>query len=418
MGMTAVEKILARAAGRERVQPGELVWVSVDVAMMQDSGGPRRIEANMRRLGAGVWDPAKVVVVNDHFVPAVDTTTAEILQLTRDWVKRYGIQHFYDGEGISHTLMIERGHVAPGMLYIGGDSHTPTAGAVGAFAAGVGSTEMLGVVITGQIWLRVPPTVRIEWSGRLRPGVTAKDMALRVIGDIGADGASYQAVQYAGEAVSALSMEERSVLTNMAAELGAKTGIIEPDETVFAYLRQRGHTSFNPHYSDPDAVYSRVLHYEADSLTPLVARPHTVQNVSPAAEAAGVRIHQAYIGACTGAKFEDLAMAARILRGRQVAPHVRLLVAPASKRALQEAAAAGVLADLVSAGATILASGCGACAGLGAGILAPGERCLSSTNRNFRGRMGSYEAEVYLGSPYTVAASAVAGEITDPRSFL
>jgi 3-isopropylmalate/(R)-2-methylmalate dehydratase large subunit len=418
MGMTAVEKILARHAARETVRPGELVWVDVDVAMIQDSGGPRRIEDNLRRLGAGLWNPERLIVVNDHYWPATDAISAEILQTTREWAKRYGVEHFYDGQGISHTLMIERGHVAPGMLLIGGDSHTPTAGAVGAFAAGVGSTEMLGVVITGQIWLRVPETLRVEWSGRLPPGTVAKDMVLRVIGDIGADGANYQAVQWAGDAVFALPLGERSVLTNMAAEMGAKTGFLEPDRRVFEHLARLGVTNYEPTYSDPDARYVRVLDYDASQLEPQVALPPRVDDAHAVSEVQGLRVDQAYIGACTGAKYEDLAMAAEVLRGRTVAPHVRLLVAPASMHALQQAASENILSDLVAAGATILGTGCQACAGLGAGILAPGERCIASINRNFRGRMGSREAEVFLGSPYTVAASAVAGEITDPRPML
>jgi 3-isopropylmalate/(R)-2-methylmalate dehydratase large subunit len=418
MGMTAVEKILARAGGRKEVRPGDLLWAKVDVVMTHDSSGPRRVEPVLKRLGVGIWDPDRVVLVSDHYAPAINATSAEFLQVAREFASRYGIRSFHDIEGICHTLMIERGHVRPGMLYIGGDSHTPTGGAVGAFSAGVGSTDMVGVLVTGEIWMKVPETTMIEWTGVLGDGVTAKDMSLRVLGDIGPDGAAYQSAQWCGPGVYALSLEERSVLTNMSAELGAKTGFIEPDETVFAHLRSLGRTDYTPVYGDPDAAYSRKLIYDAGSLEPLVARPHAVENVAPVQECAGIPIQQAYVGACTGAKYEDLAMAARILRGRKVAPGVRLLVAPASQWALQRAAADGVLNDLVAAGAIIMAWGCQACAGLGAGILAPGERCISTTNRNFRGRMGSPEAEVYLASPYTVAASAVAGEIVDPRPFL
>ena len=418
MGMTAVEKILARASGNTIVRPGDLITAKVDRVMMHDLGGPRRVEIILRRLGAGVWDPEKIVLISDHYVPAVDAASAEILQITRDWARRYGIRRFHESEGICHTLMIERGYLAPGMLYLGGDSHSTTGGAVGAFAAGIGSTDMLGVLVTGETWLRVPSTLRIEWVGDLPDGLTAKDMSLKVLGDIGPEGADYQVAQWAGPTVYGLSLEERSVLTNMSAELGAKAGFIEPDETVFAHLRRLEKTGYEPVYGDADAVYAKTLVYQAATLEPLVAKPHSVENVVPVAETGGIPIHQAYIGACTGAKFEDLAMAVRVLRGRRIAPGVRLIIAPASQRGLQRAAAEGILNDLVAAGATLLPWGCQACAGLGAWILAPGERCIATTNRNFRGRMGSDESEVYLASPYTVAASAVAGEIADPRAML
>jgi 3-isopropylmalate/(R)-2-methylmalate dehydratase large subunit len=260
--------------------------------------------------------------------------------------------------------------------------------------------------------------LRIEWVGDLPDGLSAKDMSLKVLGDIGPEGADYQVAQWVGSTVYGLSLEERSVLTNMSAELGAKAGFIEPDETVFAHLRSLGKTGYEPVYGDADAVCAKTLEYQAATLEPLVAKPHTVENVVPVGEAKGIRINQAYIGACTGAKFEDLAMAARVLHGRRIAPGVRLIIAPASQQGLQRAAAEGVLNDLVAAGATLLPWGCQACAGLGAWILAPGERCIATTNRNFRGRMGSDESEVYLASPYTVAASAVAGEIADPRAML
>lgn len=418
MGMTAAEKILARAAGASAVHPGDLIWVKVDVAVLNDKGGPRVVEPELRHLGAGIWDPDRLVIVNDHMVPAVDVKTAEVLAYNRRWVQRYGIKHFFDCEGISHQVLIESGHVLPGELHVGGDSHTCTVGALGAFASGVGHTDMVGVLITGETWIRVPESVRIEWHGALPKGVSAKDMALKVMGELGPGGTAYQVAEWAGPTVQALNVGERAVLANMAAELGAKTAFIEPDETVFAYLRERGRADFTPVYDDPDCSYAWVRRYDATTLEPMVACPPTVENVKPVSQVKGVCLDQAYAGSCVGAKFEDMAMIAQVLRGRRVAPHLRLMIAPSSKRCLQQAAAAGILNDLVAAGATILASGCQACSSGGAGSLAAGERAISTTNRNHPGRMGSPRAEVYLGSPYTLAASAVAGEIADPREFL
>jgi 3-isopropylmalate/(R)-2-methylmalate dehydratase large subunit len=417
---TLAEKILARAAGRAAVRPGEIVTCRVDLAMMHDSGGPRRVQPMLERLGARIWDPSRVVVVTDHYVPAVDPESAAILRLTRQWVAAAGVERFHDMEGICHVVLPERGHVRPGMFAVGGDSHSTTAGAFGCLMIGIGATEMAGVLVTGEIWVRVPATILVRWSGRLGRGVAAKDMMLALCARLGLNGANYRVVEYAGAAVGALPMAERMVLTNMAAELGAKTGLIAPDATTVAALAEAG-------VDQPDALEwrgdagaepERVLDLAADVLPPQVAAPHSPANAAPVAAHAGVAVDQAYIGACTGAKLSDLRMAAEVLQGRQVARGVRLLVAPASTRATREAAADGTLAALTAAGAILLPTGCGACAGLGAGILGEEETCIASTARNFRGRMGAASARVYLGSPYTVAATAVTGRIVDPRELL
>lgn len=416
MGKTVSEKILARASGRDAVKPGEIVWCDVDLAMVHDSSGPRRLGPLLEQLGAQIWDPTKVVIVTDHFVPPNDQIEVEIQQVTRAFARERGVEKYHEAEGICHIVPLERGYVLPGMLFVGADSHSTTAGVMGAFAVPIGSTEMLGVMVTGQIWLKVPETIRIEWTGRLPDGCMAKDMVLKVLGEIGDDGATYQALEYGGDGVYALPFDERIVLTNMAIEHGAKTGIIPPDALILDLVKDSG--PFEVVHPDADASYSRVVRNRADTLTPLVATPGAPDNVVTAASAQGERIDTAYIGACTGAKYHDLEAVARIVKGRHVAPGVRFNIAPASKQAMLRAASSGVLATILEAGATLLPTGCGACAGLGHGVLGPGERCVSSTNRNYPGRMGHVLAEVFLASPMTVAASAIAGSITDPREFL
>ena len=421
MGQTLAQKIIARAAGRDAVTPGEIVTCQVDLAMMHDSGGPRRIAPMLDRLGATVWDPDKVVVISDHYVPAIDADSAAILDLTRKWVKQAGVTRFHDMQGICHVVLPERGHLAPGMFVAGGDSHSTTGGAFGAFMIGIGATEMAGVLATGTIWVRVPTTIRIEWTGRLGLGLSAKDIMLFLCGRLGMDAANYKAVEFDGEAIRALPMTERMVLANMAAELGAKTGLVAPDRVTVDYVRAAGANvaaDWERWRSDGDAAFEAGHRFDAGTLAPQVAAPHSPENAAAVSAHAGVAIDQAYIGACTGAKLSDLKMAAAILRGRKVARGVRLLVAPASARTTQAAAADGTLAALTEAGAILMPSGCGACAGYGAGILAENEVCISATARNFKGRMGHGSSKVYLASPYTVAASAVAGKIADPRPML
>ncbi|MCB2106788.1 MAG: 3-isopropylmalate dehydratase large subunit [Rhodobacteraceae bacterium] len=420
LGRTLVEKIIARASGKDSVRPGEIVTCQVDLAMILDSGGPRKVWPRMKELGVGVWDRDKIIVCSDHFVPAVDTETANILKIARDFVKEFNITHFYDMVGIGHIVLAEHGHLAPGMFACGGDSHSPMGGAYGCYMAGFGGIEMTGVVITGEIWTRVPETIRVDWSGKFAQGVVAKDISLTLCRELGMDNA-FKAVEFGGETVRAMSMGERGVLCNMAAELGAETGMIEPDETTLAAMRKAGRepdADALTWRSDDNAAYAAKHTFDANTLSPQVAAPHKPSNSGPAGDYKNVKVDQAYIGACVGAKLEDLHMVAAVLKGRKVAPTTRLLVAPATKKIYAAAAADGTLSTIVDAGAIMLASGCGACAAMGAGILSDGEVCIASTNRNFKGRMGSSTAEVYLGSPYTVAAAAVAGHIADPREFL
>jgi 3-isopropylmalate/(R)-2-methylmalate dehydratase large subunit len=419
-GLTLAEKLIARAAGKARVSPGEIVTCRVDLAFAHDSSGPRRWAPMLNDLGVRIWDPSKVVIVSDHYVPAVDAESAAILKLTRDFAATHGVVRFYDMEGISHTLLPQNGLLKPGMFVAGGDSHSCHGGAFGCFIAGYGATDMAAIVATGETWIVVPGSDLIDLAGALSAGVASKDVMLFLCGELGMDNA-FKAIEFAGDAVAAMPMDERMVLSNMSAELGYDAGLIAPDHVTLAHIRAHGGEvveSALDWRSDPGAQYREKRRYDMRALAPQVAAPHSPANAAPATQHEGVRIDQAYIGACVGAKIEDLRMAARILRGRKVAHGVRLLVAPASTRISEEAAREGVLADLLAAGARLMPSGCGACAGMGAGLLAAGETCISTTNRNFKGRMGHDEAEVWLASPYTVAASAVAGHIVDPRDML
>jgi len=422
MADTLIQKIMARASGRKVVSPGEIVTCNVDLAMILDSGGPRKIWPRLKELNVGVYDKDKVVVVADHFVPAADPQSAAILKLTRDFVKKYSITNFYDMEGICHVLMAENGHLQPGMFCCGGDSHSTMGGAFGCYMAGFGAIEMTGVVITGEIWSVVPETIKVDWSGSFGIGVAAKDMMLFLARELGMENA-FKVVEFGGDTIENMSMMERMVLTNMAAELGAETGLIAPDEITLQTIRNGGTepaADALDWHSDFDASFCAKHAFDAPTLTPQIAAPHKPSNSAPAEdyESEHIKVDQAYIGACVGAKLTDLHMVAKVLEGRQVKNSTRLMVAPSSKKIMREAAADGTLSTITEAGGMILPSGCGACAGLGAGIIAEGEVCLSSTNRNFQGRMGSKDAFVYLGSPYSVAAAAVAGEIIDPRGYL
>jgi 3-isopropylmalate/(R)-2-methylmalate dehydratase large subunit len=416
---TLAQKIIARAASRPAVRPGEIVTAAVDLAMIHDSGGPRRVEPILRELGAGLFDASKVVLISDHFVPGDTDEGARILELTRAWASERRVA-FHDGIGICHVVLPEKGHLRPGMFVVGGDSHSPTGGAFGAYMFGVGATEMAGVLATGEIWIRVPGTILIEWTGRLPPGVTAKDMMLHLCARLGMDGGRYQAVEYAGEAVRALSMQERMTLSNMAAELGAQAGLIAPDQTTLDWLAERGVGARDVSDLATDAGAPLAEHhvFDASALEPQVAAPHSPANARPVSEAGRDEIEVAYIGACTGAKYDDLAGAARILDGRRAAPGVELLVAPASRHDQDRAEADGILAVLEAAGARILPNACGICAGFGAQRLGENVNCISSTARNFKGRMGADSSKVWLASPLTVAASAIRGRIADPREFL
>lgn len=420
MPQTLTQKILARASGQSTVAVGEIVTCKVDLCLLLDSGGPRRIWPRLKELDTGVWDPARIVLVSDHFAPAVDAESAAILQLTRQFAAEFGIQRFYDMQGIGHVLLAEQGWLEPGMFAVGGDSHSCMGGAFGCLMMGFGAIEMTGVAVTGEIWIEVPDTVQINWNGRFGAGVAAKDIMLFLCREIGTDNA-LRVLEFGGDTIADLGLAERGVLCNMAAELGAETGIVPADDTTLQALQAAGRTPATdwPDWrSDTDADVLAVHDFDASALAPQVAAPHSPANSAPVGQHAGTRVDQAYIGACVGAKLEDLRMVAQVLKGNKVARGTRLLVAPASQRAYREAAADGTLAVISEAGAYLLPTGCGACAALGAGILAEDEVCISSTNRNFQGRMGANSAEVYLGSPYTVAASAIAGRIADPREFL
>ncbi len=417
---TLAHKLVARAAGRARVAPGEIVTCRVDLAMFHDSSGPRRLQPMLAELGAQIRDRERVVLVIDHYVPEQDDESRRIVRIARDWAREQRLPHVYDSQGICHVVVPQHGHLRPGMFCVGGDSHSPTGGAFGAYMFGIGATEMLGVVVTGEIWLRVPRTITLRWHGRLGPRVTAKDMMLHLIARLGMNGGEYQAVEFDGEAVRALGMHERMTLANMSAELGAQTGLIAADAVTHDWLRAAGMAEHD--LGDDgwhtDAGAETTLHeFDAAALAPQVALPHSPANARPVTEVDALPVQVAYVGACTGAKLDDLRAVAAVLHGRQVARGVRLMVAPASQRDLQQARDEGVLKALEDAGAELLPTSCGACAGYGSSI-PDGATVISTTARNFKGRMGSATAQVYLASPYTVAASALRGRITDPRELI
>ena len=418
--MTLSEKIIARAAGKDSVKPGGIVTCAVDLAMMHDSSGPRRAGKMLDQLGVAPWDTSKIVIVTDHYVNDPDPGSVKTQEITRQWVTDKKIGNFYPEQGICHVVLPEKGHLKPGMFWVGADSHSTTGGAFGAFMIGVGAMEMTGVLATGEIWVRVPETLRVSVSGTLSDGVAAKDLILKLCGDIGIMGANYMVVEYGGAAVRAMSVAERMTLTNMAAELGAKTGIIAADETTAEMLAAAGagDVDINAWQGDEDAPVARTIDIDGPVLGPQVAAPTSPENAAEVAEHAGMSLGQAYIGACTGAKLEDLRMAARVVRGRKIAANTRFFVAPASILIHEAAAVDGTLKILEDAGATILPTGCGGCIGLGPARLDEDMTGISTTNRNFVGRAGPESSKLYLASAYTVAAAAITGEITDPRELL
>jgi len=418
---TLAQKLIARAAGLPHVSVGEVVTCQVDLAMFHDSSGPRRLKPMLDDLGAQIWDPSKVVLVMDHYVPAQDADSRRIVQIARDAAREWRLPNVIDSEGICHVVLPERGHLHPGMMCVGGDSHSPTGGAFGTYMFGIGATEMLGVVVTGEIWLQVPRTLRMQWAGQLARGVCAKDMMLFMIARFGMNGGQYQAVEFAGEAVMALGMQERMTLSNMSAEMGAQAGLVAADDITCEYLRAVGVSEdalrkAHDWHSDPGADCED-FQFDAAGLSPQVAAPHSPANTRAVGDYADVTLDVAFIGACTGAKLEDLRAAAQVLRGHRVAQGVRLLVAPASARDQAQAEREGVMQVLRDAGAQVLPNSCGACAGYGA-TFEEGARVISSTARNFKGRMGPASVQVYLASPWTVAASALRGRISDVRELL
>ncbi len=415
---TLAQKLIAKASGQAHVVPGDIVNCQVDLAMFHDSSGPRRLQPMLEELGATIWDKSRVVLVMDHYVPAQDDDSRRIVRIARDWAAEQRLPHVYDSEGICHVVLPQKGHLRPGLFCVGGDSHSPTGGAFGAYMFGIGSTEMLGVMVTGQLWVRVPQTIRMQWDGVLPAGLTAKDMALHMIGRFGMNGGNYQAVEFCGEAVRALSMQERMTLSNMSAELGAQVGLIAPDATTRDWLAGVGVRDIETEGWHTDEGAEATTHrFDAAALAPQVAAPHSPANTRDVGSFHNVPVHAAYIGACTGAKLDDLRAAASVFAGRKVAAGVRLMVAPASLQDQADAEAEGVMAVLRAAGAEVLPTACGACSGYG-GSIPDGANVIATTARNFKGRMGSATAQVYLASPYTVAASALRGSISDPREMV
>ncbi|WP_221408463.1 3-isopropylmalate dehydratase large subunit [Peribacillus simplex] len=413
------EKILAKASGQPDLKAGDIAWVKVDIAMMHDLLGPWLVDGAFNRLGGQLFDKEKVVVVSDHCTPPATVQQADILKFTRDWARKQDLSYYYEFEGPCHQVIAERGHIRPGRLILGTDSHTCMAGGLGAFATGIGSTEMVGVLLTGETWLKVPETIKVVWDGKIQHGVFSKDLVLKTIKDLGHAGATYQSLEFSGSSIKDLSIDERFVLSNMAVEAGAKTGLIEPDEKVVEFLRSKGVTDeVDMISSDSDASYIRTLHYNASELEPQVACPHEVDNVHPVSAVEGKAVDQVYLGSCTNGRLSDLRIAAQILKGKKISKNIRCLVVPASQHIWMQANREGILDILTEAGCIINMPSCGACGGFTSGVIGAGEVVMSSSNRNFRGRMGSTNGEVYLGSPATVAATAIEGKIADPRKYL
>lgn len=411
---TLTEELFSRRLGR-RVRAGEIVVAPVDYAMSHDNTTPLAIES-LRKLGRPLWDRERVIIAFDHMVPAPTTAAAELHKKIRAFIAEEGIQHVFQ-EGICHQVMVERGFVMPGGLVVGADSHSCTYGALGCFGTGMGSTDVAVIFATGRSWFRIPETMRITLHGAARHGVFAKDICLALARELDVDGATYMAIEYGGEAVTSMDIPERMTLSNMSIEMGAKAGLVEPDETTAAYVAPRARESWEPVLPDRPE-YARVIEMDVSDLEPQVARPHEVSNVGSVAEVEGTPLDQVFIGTCTNGRVEDLAIAAQVLQGRTVHPSTRLIVTPASRDVYLEALRRGYIGTLMEAGAQITNAGCGPCIGRHQGVLAAGERALTTQNRNFRGRMGDATSELYLGSPATAAASALEGRITDPRPYL
>jgi len=417
--VTLVEKILAEHSDNKGVSPGEFINVRVDLVMSNDITAPIAIR-EFKRLGVDrVFDPGKVVMVPDHFVPNKDIASAEQAKLMREFAREQGIIYFELGEmGIEHVLLPEQGLVLPGEVVIGADSHTCTYGALGAFATGMGSTDIAAAMATGDIWMKVPHTIRLVYHGNLGEWVGGKDLILHTIGDIGVDGALYSAMEFAGEAIEALSMDGRFTMANMAIEAGAKAGIFGVDNKTQLYVKSRAERPYLVYEPDNGAGYSNVIEYDVSDIEPQVALPHSPANARPVSQVGNIEINQAVIGSCTNGRIEDMRIAAQILKGRKIHPGVRCIIIPGSQQVYLDALAEGMLGVFIRAGAVVSTPTCGPCLGGHMGVLADGERCVSTTNRNFVGRMGSTKSEVYLANPAVAAASAVMGRIASPEEVL
>ena len=423
--MNITEKILARASGKDKLEPGDVVFANVDKVMLHDVSGPGVIKTFEKLEKDGIvkvdklFDPSMVWVAEDHFVPSAEKISAENISKLSKFTKKFGIsKHFKYGlgqYGICHTLSHEEGLVSPGELYIGGDSHTNTTGALGAFACGLGHTDVAYVLLNGNLWFKVPETLYFKISGKLPEHAMAKDLILKIIGDITTEGGAGYAMQFGGNGISDMSVESRLTLTNMTTEAGAKNGIIEPDQKVFDYLSERGVTEYDAVYDDDDAQYKKTYEYDVTELEPLVAKPFSPQNVSVVQETTGIELDKSYIGSCTGAKYEDLEAVAKILKGKKV--KIRTEILPAAISIYKKATENGLTQIFIDAGAVVGPPTCGACCGAHMGVLAKDEVCVSTTNRNFPGRMGHVDSKTYLTSPLVAAASAVTGKLTDPRDL-
>jgi len=420
MGMTITEKILAKHCGRDRVIPGELIEAKIDIVACHEVTTPPAIRMLKDRELDWVFDPDRIVVTPDHFVPNKDIKSAQLAKRLREWVERHGIKNYFElgRHGICHALLPEQGFVLPGTTIVCGDSHTCTLGALGAFAVGIGSTDLAAAILTGELWFKVPESIKLIVRGKLPQGVYSKDMIIYIISKIGADGALYKVLEFTGSTTYNLSIEARMTLTNMAVEAGAKTGIINPDEKVIKYVQERTKKQFETYESDEDAQYSEMVEIDVSNLEPIVAFPYLPSNAKRISEIGKIRIDQAYLGSCTNGRIEDLRIAASIIKGKKVKKGIRAILVPATCKVWKQAMDEGLFNIFYDSGWVISTPTCGACLGGHMGVLAEGERCIASTNRNFVGRMGHPKSEVYLASPATVAASAITGIIQDPREVI
>ena len=417
--MTLIEKILAAHSSKKSVSPGEFINVRVDLVLANDITAPIAIK-EFEKIGVSrVFDPKKVVIVPDHFTPNKDINAAEQVKMSREFCYRQGANYFEIGEmGIEHVLLPEVGLVLPGEVVIGADSHTCTYGALGAFATGMGSTDIAATMATGDIWMKVPPTIKLVYHGRLGKWVSGKDLILYTIGDIGVDGALYSAMEFTGEAIDDLSMDGRFTMANMAIEAGGKAGVFQVDDKTLGYIKSRAKRPYTVYKPDEDAEYSRVIEYDVSAIEPQVALPHSPANTRAVGQIGGIEIDQAVIGSCTNGRLEDLRVAATVLEGKKIHPGVRCIIIPGSQQVYLDALTEGLIEIFIRAGAVVSTPTCGPCLGGHMGVLAAGERCVSTTNRNFVGRMGSPKSEVYLSNPAVAAASAVAGSIVSPEEVI
>ncbi|MFQ5987931.1 MAG: 3-isopropylmalate dehydratase large subunit [Dehalococcoidia bacterium] len=417
--MTLAEKILAAHSGKKKVSPGEFIDVRVDLVMANDITAPIAIREFERLEAKGVFDPQRVVMVVDHTVPAKDILAAEQAKLVREFSRQHGLLYLDGGKfGIEHVVLPEQGLVLPGDVAVGADSHTCTYGALGAFATGMGSTDIASAMASGEIWMKVPPTIKLIYQGKLGKWVTGKDLILYTIGDIGVDGALYAAMEFSGEAIDALSMDGRFTMANMAIEAGAKAGIFRVDNKTLAYVKPRAQRPYKVYEPGEDAQYEKVIEYDASQIEPQVAFPFLPSNTRPISQVGDVKIDQVVIGSCTNGRIEDLRLAAQVLKGRRLHPEVRCLIMPGSQEVYLEALREGLVEAFIEAGAAVTMPTCGPCGGFHLGVLAAGERCIATTNRNFVGRMGSTQAEVYLANPAIAAASAILGRIGGPDEVM